>query len=261
MPTVADIIERGQKVKLGKRFPLAFGYEIHRVLSRYITWLFLNMFPNIKPQRISFLMIIVGIIGSLCIATGSLQYSVLGFFIVYISFLLDKVDGEIARFKGMYGVRGVFLDELYHILVPSALFVAVFYSSTLSSQHIELMLFGLVWFVVVNRHVRKATYFIYLKMKNYMDAGSLSLLGPTKWVHSIVNSFPFRITSVTERFDIVLFSLFVLYVFDVYSTVNVLTYGLYVFFFLYLVQFVRYVFLYYFGKMDEEVKRIHEGGY
>ena len=100
------------KKRLGK-WTLGYGKWVPRLISPYITWTFLKIFPGITPNMVSYLMILT------CI--GALILLLKGFFfwggiVLCFSIVLDKVDGEVARMKSLYSHRGVFLDYQYHFI-------------------------------------------------------------------------------------------------------------------------------------------------
>ncbi len=114
METICELREICQSQKINKpKFLLAIGYTWHRRLSIYITYILLSIFPRITPNTISFSMIIVSIIGCTSLLPGIRNLSIAGMLIVYLGFLLDKCDGEVARYKKINTLRGVYLDELY----------------------------------------------------------------------------------------------------------------------------------------------------
>ena len=99
----------------GKNHPRDFGYLKHRELSVYITWVILKVAGGkIKANHISIFNIFFGGFLLLLVAlAGSQGFSILLLLLFYFSFLLDKVDGEIARYQKNITLRGAYLDEIY----------------------------------------------------------------------------------------------------------------------------------------------------
>jgi phosphatidylglycerophosphate synthase len=87
-------------------------YFIHRNVSIRITKHLIRY--DIKPNQVSVLMILVGSLGSLFLGSRLYVLNFAGIFILYLSFLLDKVDGEIARYKKAFSANGIVIDWLYH---------------------------------------------------------------------------------------------------------------------------------------------------
>ena len=98
-------------------------YVIHRKISIYATWLFLRV--KLPLGIVSVSMMGLGIAGAVLVALRPWQWNVVGFALLYLAFLLDKVDGEMARYLRVQSVRGILLDRFYHRLVEPCLFIAV----------------------------------------------------------------------------------------------------------------------------------------
>src|SRR5437867_3056821 len=98
------------------------GYRIHRRISIYLTWWLLRL--GVSANQASLLMMIVGAAGAMLLASPRLGLDAVGFSLLYVAFLLDKVDGEIARCRGSESPRGILLDRFHHRLVEPAVFAA-----------------------------------------------------------------------------------------------------------------------------------------
>jgi phosphatidylglycerophosphate synthase len=62
--------------------------------------------------------------GILLMAAPGLATNAAGAALLYLGFLLDKVDGELARCRHETSLRGILLDRFHHRLVEPALFAA-----------------------------------------------------------------------------------------------------------------------------------------
>ena len=76
---------------------------------------------NITPNQVTLLSLLVALTGAFFLALGSWKYVAIGGFLAFFSFILDFVDGEIARFKGMCSKRGGFLDGVVDRFSDSAI--------------------------------------------------------------------------------------------------------------------------------------------
>jgi len=94
-----------------------------RQVSFYVTWLFLKL--GISANQTTYLAILFGIVGSVLIATGRHTNIVVGSVLINLWFLLDQVDGNIARFRQNPTTYGAFVDGLGAHLMYAALFSAV----------------------------------------------------------------------------------------------------------------------------------------
>jgi phosphatidylglycerophosphate synthase len=82
-------------------------------------------------------MFLFGACGLYLIANGDV---IAGISVMYLSFLMDKCDGEVARFTHTTTAKGIYLDELYHTLINPLIFATIGYSLR---QQSECLLIGL----------------------------------------------------------------------------------------------------------------------
>ena len=87
-------------------------YYLHRLLSVPLTILFFRL--KISPNFVSFMMVVLSILGSFLMCIDSQEVFCTGFFLCILSFFLDKVDGDLARLYGVDNVKGALLDFVYH---------------------------------------------------------------------------------------------------------------------------------------------------
>lgn len=94
----------------------------HPILQRkpsiYITRMLL--FTPVTSIQVSAAMIIVGVSAGVVAALGNIWMSLV---LIYISLVLDAVDGEIVRYKKTFSMRGVYLELVYHLVVFSVFFL------------------------------------------------------------------------------------------------------------------------------------------
>jgi len=98
-------------------------YRIHRRLSIHVTARLVR--TRVTLNQISALMLSLGALGAALNASPLLAVNALGWGCLYGAFLLDKVDGEVARFRHQQSVTGILLDRFHHRLIEPLLFLAV----------------------------------------------------------------------------------------------------------------------------------------
>lgn len=113
-------------------------------MSLWLTFATLNFLPGVRPNHVSGLMLLVGLLGCYCVLLGSPGFGLVGCFLLYLSFLLDKVDGDIARYRDEYSGYGKFLDEIYHLFPQTLLFMAMGFSVAGASFDKSLIALGLL---------------------------------------------------------------------------------------------------------------------
>lgn len=128
METIQELRELLQKEKLeGRERP--WGYKtLQRGPSIYITRLLIG--TPISPNVLTLLSIALGILGCIYLLSTDPWYKLLGLGLLYLNLIFDRVDGEVARYKKIYSLRGIFLDELNHLLIPPLFFLCFAYGLT-----------------------------------------------------------------------------------------------------------------------------------
>jgi len=112
MENIAQLRERCQKEKLRANTGMTL---MNRKISIYMTWLLLH--TKLSASQVTFSSIIIGIIGSFFFIPGVCKLNLIGIFFLYFSFLLDQVDGEIARYYNTPSFNLLYLDELRHLII------------------------------------------------------------------------------------------------------------------------------------------------
>jgi len=254
MESIKELRKICQSNKLKNRYFLSrFGYLWHRKISIYITRFLLIFFPSITPNFVSVMMIVISLIGASFLFCGNYLNSLLGIFLVYIGFLLDKCDGEISRYKKNSSLRGVYLDELYHLIVPAILIISFFNLSILNSDlSIYLMIFT-VLLVIWNRINRKLPIVIFVKKINLLQHNKINNIEKNKFIQNIFNNYLFKIFGIIFRFDLLLLLLFFIILIEGTTTATLRVYFLYIYFIFNLVHFIRWIILDYFGGIDKKV--------
>jgi phosphatidylglycerophosphate synthase len=97
--------------------------RFNRFLSVYVTALVIR--TRTTANSITVVSILAGLAGSALFLADAWSLRVSGVGLLYLSFLLDQVDGEVARYWQSTSLTGCFLDELRHILIYSTPMFAV----------------------------------------------------------------------------------------------------------------------------------------
>jgi len=244
----------------GKDFNLMIGYLAHRKISIYLTRFLLTVWPSVRPDFVSLIMILAGIGGTVLLSFSNFNTAILGVFLVYSSFLLDKVDGEIARYKKLFSLRGIYLDEIYHAIVPAAVIFFFLYQDAASWPRSGFLALA-VFLTLLNRFNRKMALIVYAKNENGLRAGKFNPSPTESPARKIFNFPPIKISSVVERFDIIITLVFLTIVFEKFSMVSLKPYFLYGYCAIGLLYFIRQLALNYFGGVERSVKEVAEKGY
>lgn len=109
-----------------------------RKVSIYITWLFLHL--RVTANQVTILQILISWLGCLLLFFGG-KFGIIWTIIFWqLGYILDCVDGEIARAKKTSSVFGVFLDSLAHVLIIPAIFWSMTFFAYFESQNKWLIL-------------------------------------------------------------------------------------------------------------------------
>ncbi len=103
-----------------KRASQPAHYFAYRRLSLPITRILVK--TRISANQVSAIGIGTGILSGFFLIPEIAALNLAGIALLYANFLLDKVDGEVARYRNHISVEGMFLDEINHTIVPLFLF-------------------------------------------------------------------------------------------------------------------------------------------
>ena len=124
-----EIKSRALGVKMNKIKSSSLFYKFQRSLSVRVSIFLSDFVLFIKPNHISVLAVVLVIL-TLVLSLGSNYYNpyviiIIQLILLFISSILDKVDGELARIQNNFSQKGIYLDILYHLY-----YVLVFYLVT-----------------------------------------------------------------------------------------------------------------------------------
>jgi phosphatidylglycerophosphate synthase len=100
-----------------------FWYVLSRRFSIYITWLLLH--TRVRPNQVTMATVALALLGVCLLAASAPWVALWGAIALLAHFFLDKVDGDIARFRKIYSVAGVYLDYLGHSIVYGGIFAGL----------------------------------------------------------------------------------------------------------------------------------------
>ena len=95
------------------------------VTSKQLTRLF--YYTKVTPHQVILLSMIFGIAASYLIIQPVKLYAVIGALLLFYKNVLDKVDGSLARAKGLDSRRGRFYDSISDFIVTATSFTAITY--------------------------------------------------------------------------------------------------------------------------------------
>lgn len=164
--SIKTIKEIGQNPAVNNRSESWYGKYFIRTISKYFTFIFLK--TSITANHITFLSIICGVLGSLFLMIGLPLYFFVGALFFHLGFILDCVDGEVARIKKQQSIKGIYLDTLGHYLVNPLRFIGltIGLSKIYPSYIYLIIIFGFLasLFSILMRFISEANYIIFGEM-------------------------------------------------------------------------------------------------
>ncbi len=169
-------------------------------VSIYITWLLLH--TPITPNQVTIIELVLVIISSGFLFSGSLLYIFIGFLIIQFTNLLDCVDGEIARYRKKSSLVGVHLEDIYHQLISYLMFFPLAFGVFLQTGWKSVLIFGFLcsifsksviipsmYSAIIDTRLHRNTPLGYLKQKNKSNAINLQGSNIGKGLSDIYDKF------------------------------------------------------------------------
>ena len=116
MESIKELREKLQKNQQGH--PI-----LQRALSIYITRAILP--TRMSANQVSIAMLLVGVLSAVPLFLGYLWW---GIALSYLCILLDASDGEVARYRKSYSLKGIYLDLINHLAIQAWFFLALGYA-------------------------------------------------------------------------------------------------------------------------------------
>ncbi len=153
--------------------------------SPYLSIFFVK--KQIRPNTITLLMIISGVIGAFlfCLPIGI--FKLLGLLFYYLWYILDCSDGEVARVTKTFSKYGREMDYMAHLICHPLMNLSLFISYVqLEKYNLEFLSFIFVIFISVELISRMIIMFsVYSPRENKLG----SKTSPIKWYKYIVIQF------------------------------------------------------------------------
>jgi phosphatidylglycerophosphate synthase len=113
---------------LAKREPFRAGvrmrYVMPRISVRVTRWI-LNHAPSVTPNQLTSVSAALGVVaGLLLLVPGGIAAPIAAFLVYQLHILLDYVDGELARVKGMESPLGAYYDLMVGRLTKPVIFLS-----------------------------------------------------------------------------------------------------------------------------------------
>ena len=116
--------------------------HITRDMALPVSWLFLH--TPITANHVTFLSLVAGFAGCIVFCFGNSSMMLLGAILLQLWYLLDHVDGQIARYKKQTSITGVYFDLWGHYVIHSFIFFGIGYGTSLYYESPHYLFMGIV---------------------------------------------------------------------------------------------------------------------
>lgn len=157
-------------------------------LAYRLTWLFAN-YTRFTPNQITIMSFILGILSAYFFIHGKWPYLVIGAFLFELSYIVDCIDGRIARLKRLESKFGAFLDTMVDITKYFAIVICLIYGQYSITKDESIFLLGYA--------------FIFLEMMSMtgIHSGGSNYNTNKEGTHNIMNNRLPLIAGIKKRID------------------------------------------------------------
>jgi phosphatidylglycerophosphate synthase len=137
--------------------------NITRDMAVPLTWLFLH--TSITANQITLLSLIVGLSASVAFVFFSKASILIGALLLQIWYLLDHVDGQVARYRKQQSLTGIYFDFVSHYVIHCAIFLGIgfgLYNNTGRALYLILGIFAGLGVIFLNL-IYDVLYKVYFK--------------------------------------------------------------------------------------------------
>lgn len=129
MPSIKELRQICQRSELAPSWRTqSVEGKFNRVFSIYLTWVFIH-FP-VSPNQITALGVLFYLGGAYLFIFNDIKLQILGLLSLFISFVLDACDGEVARYKKKEGAKnsgagGAYVEPVSHDVMYAFFFLPI----------------------------------------------------------------------------------------------------------------------------------------
>ena len=154
METIKELGERLHGNKR-ERMKHMWGHrEFNQNPALYLSYFILKKNIKVTPNQVTYFFVILSFIASILLFFSGFWIKIIALLLLWLCLILDGVDGDIARYKNIFSLKGLYVDSIYHLVGPSLFLFGLAYSiSKTTSLNSELILLagifgGLSWSVL-----------------------------------------------------------------------------------------------------------------
>jgi len=135
-------------------------YKVIRPLSCYPTWACIKL--GITANQVTLFNFLVGLSGCVLLTMGTYISMVSGALLVNLNYLLDRVDGNIAKTTNTVTKTGqlldTFSDYLIELLIPVCLGIGLYFNPAFGIPSVVYLLLGFTYAIITTLRLRMASF-------------------------------------------------------------------------------------------------------
>ncbi len=109
-----------------------------------LTWIFAN-YTRFTPNQITIVSFILGILSAYFFLYGTWPYMIVGAFLFELSYIIDCIDGRIARLKRLESRFGAYLDITTDITKYFIIILSIIYGQYLLTNDVSIFVYGYIF--------------------------------------------------------------------------------------------------------------------
>ncbi len=133
-----------KEIKATDEYGMSSWVFLTRRFVYKLTWLFAN-YTSSTPNQITIISFLFGLLAAYFFLQGTWINLIFGALLYEMSFLLDYVDGRIARLKNLKSTFGAYLDIMTDITEYSVIIICLTYGQYLLTNDIFIFLYGFIF--------------------------------------------------------------------------------------------------------------------
>jgi len=135
-------------------------YKVIRPLSCYPTWACIKL--GITANQVTLFNFLVGLSGCVLLTMGTYISMVSGALLVNLNYLLDRVDGNIAKTTNTVTKTGqlldIFSDYLIELLIRICLGIGLYFNPAFGIPSVVYLLLGFTYAIITTLRLRMASF-------------------------------------------------------------------------------------------------------
>lgn len=119
-----------------------YGKKVIRKFSIYITKMLIPL--GLTANAVTFIFMLVGLASCVLMAVPSVWSRIAAVISLHVWYLLDHVDGEVARYRKEPSLTGIFFDGFLHYLIQPLIFICLGAGEYLKTGKMIFVFLGLI---------------------------------------------------------------------------------------------------------------------